>query len=221
MVHFAVSGSARLFHAAELAEVTLLVQASGPEREPVRSVVAGAQRAVTEEIAELHRSGAVDQWAADDLLVRSVDEWVGEDLPRRTVQRASARITARFCDLGLLNTWLSNWGARELLTLWGIEWTLTEQTRARLLTQVRQDALLDALQRARDYAETLKLPEPQLRAIYEPGLRPNVGDDGQIQSGRMYGAAMRSAAAEDAAPEFDLTPPTQEQAAAISADFEA
>ena len=168
-----VRGQARTTVIPELAHVDAAVTADGPKPGPVKELVAALVRSVRQELDAL--GDAVIRYAVAQVQVSQHRPWneQGEQLP--LVYTATAGVTAEFADLEALGRWVLTDG----LIVHGLDWRLTEATRAQIERQVRQDALREAVVRAQDYADTLSLGPVSLRIIRDagmavPGMQPRM-----------------------------------------------
>jgi uncharacterized protein YggE len=145
-----------------------------------------------------------------------MDRYQGEKQKPKRVAVASAAVRVTFVELAVLSRWLGDVAEQEGVEVHGIEWALAEDRRRAVEGEVRTEAVLDALERARAYAAALGLETVEPARVYEPGLRP----EGESGGGMAYrGTASFRASA--APPEFDVRPEELEVRAEVSADFTA
>jgi uncharacterized protein YggE len=123
-----------------------------------------------------------------------------------------------FVDLTALGAWLADVAEREGASVYGIEWSVSEERRREVEAEVRTEAALDALHRARAYASAVGLETVELTALDEPGLRRKDESSAGSWSGVALGRMPMAAAP---APDFDVRPDDLEVRAEVTADFTA
>lgn len=215
MTTFAVSGSATKTSPAELATLRVTVAFTSSDRSAVRSDSIAAHATVTDEAAAHHDSGAATAWTADGVTTDSYREFVPGDTESIVRYRAQSSIAVTFTDFDVLADWVGDLAERPGVNIDGISWSLTESVRAGLLREVRIEAVHDAIAKANDYAAALDVVSPTLDAVFEEGLRPNVGGSG---SGFARDSVMLKTASFDGG-SYALRPADIEVTSSISADF--
>jgi uncharacterized protein YggE len=217
VVTIAVEGVARRFLPAERATVRVVVRLEGRDRPTTSSAAAELHRRITGEARDHVERGAATWWGADQVRLSTARRYVKDSDVTEVHYVAAADITVTFADFGALSTWIASLGTLEGADLDSIGWTLTEVHRTEVQREVRAEAVLDARERARAYAGALGLETLELRAIYEPGLRPNASSGDGMGSDFTLTHALAASGAE----EFSLKPEDIEVGAAITADFAA
>jgi uncharacterized protein YggE len=221
MARIAVHGSATRTLAPERGTVHLSVTVSGDSR---ADVLGDARRTHAEVVAQARRfvdAGAATRWTSPDVHVWAYTDWVpapgasgAERQEQVTRYRAGAEVQVRFATLDEVGDWTASVAALDGVDVQRIVWDLTAATREAVLREVRAEACLDAVGRARDYAAALDLGDARLVALYEDGLHPGAaGSDGGAPR------ILAKAAALDAAG-FDLRPHDIEVTAAVTAELD-
>lgn len=114
---------------------------------------------------------------------------------------AAATVTVELDDPRTLADQARRWGERTDVQVEGVEWSLTEQTRAARTEEVLTAAVADATARAAVYARAAGRGEPQLVELADPGLLGGVGGDAGGMAGSGGGVRALAASAETVDPE--------------------
>jgi uncharacterized protein len=215
----AVRGDARLEVDPELARIYVGVEARGKDR---RSTVDDLTRRNTA-VLELLRSygDAVERLetgafsVTPELVDRTVGR-IGSKGERVRAYHGRVRITAELGDFTALGELTTRLADMELTSVAGPWWKLRPDSPA--YREVRQRAVREAVQRAREYAEAL---DTTLVTLVELA---DIGAEGPAQPSpppMAYGAAPRAAAPGAAAPPpaLDLEPQRQHLQASVHARF--
>ena len=199
-----VEGRALTYADPERAIVQATVTADGPEPQPVKDWVSLGLVRIRASLEELHRSGAVERFAVDQVRISAHRPWNDQGTQLPLVHTASVSLTAHFVDFAALGRWVLTEG----LTVQYINWDLTDASRVALERRTRQAAVRDAVTRAQDYADALDLGQVEVRTIRDPQVSPRP-------------EVMRAAAAQfdGGGGGFDLSPEPIEIRAAIHAGF--
>lgn len=178
----------------EFGRVFGAVTADGPEPEPVKQWVATAAARVQQECP-----GRI---TVDQVRVSQHRPWneQGDQLP--LVYTATVSVTADFDDVDALGSWVLTDG----LTVHSVDWRLTDETLSQVEREVRQAALLEAVARAQDYADTIGLGAVGVRSVRDPGV---------AEEPRLQAMAMRDAGS----PQVDFSPQPIEVTAEVHATF--
>lgn len=167
-----VAGEAELRHTAELATVSLTLGFEGPVREEVLRRSTQLHGEVTAEVEALHSpaSGPVTEWASEQLRVWGQRPWNqnGEQLP--VVFHSAASVTATFTDFAGLSSWVSTISLVSGVTVNGIDWTLSDETRRELDGAAQRDAVAAAVTKAKNYAASLGFADVVPVAVSDAGL---------------------------------------------------
>jgi hypothetical protein len=215
-----VQGEAHARRTAERAIVSLTATSDGPDRDPVVDAVAAAAATITGLLAsDLDPiAGAVVRWSADRAHVWSDRPWnqQGEQLP--LVFHATIAITAEFADVEALSRFVETASRTEHVAVGTIAWELTDATRLELETSVRAEAVLAAVEKARQFAAAIGLATVSPIAIADPGM---LGDGGSGGAQGRFASPMMARAGMDSATAFDFTPGEITVVAAVDARFTA
>ncbi|AMB58058.1 SIMPL domain-containing protein [Microterricola viridarii] len=213
-----VSGEAELRKAAERATVKLSVGFEGPERADVLRQSSALHSELTAELGTMHspESGPVLEWSSEQLRVWGQRPWsqTGEQLP--VVYYSAASVTATFTDFAALSHWVGEVAVLDGVTVNGVDWSLSDESRHELDSAVQRNAVAAAVRKAEIYAESLGFTGVIPEAISDPGL---LGDD----DAPMPRMAMRaSMSASDAGGDFTTLKPEEIRvSAAVHARFSA
>lgn len=214
MTTFVVAGSATKSHPAERGTVQITVSFTAADRRQVRADSTAAHTAVTQEAAAHQESGAATEWTAERVSTDAYREYVKDSDETVLRYRSISTVSVTFSDFGVLADWVSDLAERPGIGVDGITWSLTDPLRVSLQRKVRIDAVQDAITKANDYAAALDRGSPTLDAVFEEGLRPNLGGGGGFARDGM----MMKAASYDGG-SYVLKPGDIEVSASISADF--
>lgn len=216
-----VRGSFTAFEPPERGTVQATVAAEGPAMQPVYDRVARDLEAVKTSLTPLHdaEQGPVTWWSAEALRTWSNRPWNqdGKQLP--LVHHARVGVEAKFLDFSELSRWVGGHiAATDGFRVDNVEWTLTTRRRDELLKHVRTEAVRDAVERARQYADALGLGEIHPVAIADAGMLGAKPDSGP---GPGPGVARFAVARSARAPEVEFVPADIEVSVEVDARFAA
>jgi len=211
MAHVAVRGVAKREVLPERATARLSVQVSGSDS---ATVLADAQRvhaAIVEQATGLVADGVASDWTARQVQSFSYVDWVPlTDGSGRQEQvrrfRATGDVDIEFRDLDEVGRWLAKVGELSGVEVRGVDWSLTDATAQDIGSQVRAEAVRNAVARAMDYSTALGLDELDLEGIYEPGLYPGECCGGGGGIAPMPRVAMLAGGIEAGGAGFELKP---------------
>lgn len=177
MVTITVRGSAQREVKPELARALLGVEMTGASRAEVWEKALTAHAKLAGRAADLVAQGKAVDWTALEVQVGSYYDWVpmvGNPGQSEQVRRyrAAGDVTVEFADFQELGQWLASIAESTGVEVRGVNWSLTDNTRQTIAREVRSEAVLDAKQRAEDYARDIGTPDITITALYEPGLYP-------------------------------------------------
>ena len=186
-VTISVRGESHLDAPAELGTVTVAVRASDRDPAAAYDRVVRKTAQLSAKLTSLVESEAVLRWS-----VGPVSRWWNHD-PGSSRRQHEVRQVVRFTMPGRAHVaeWLSSTADDGGLESDGVHWSLTDETRSRLLREVRAAAVADARARAHDYADAAGLGLPRLTALSDTGL---LGGGGGVE---MASARLMSDAADD------------------------
>ena len=212
-----VQGSHDAFHPAERGTVTVAVGFEGPDQAPVVARTTQGTAALVAGIVDRHDPdrGPVTWWASDRIQVWSHRPFndQGEQVP--LVHHAVTTTRAKFRDFEELARWVERAAAHPGVRIDGIEWALTERTKAEAVGDVRARAVADARLKAQAYAAALGLTDLRCVALADPGM---LGDRVH-SSGSPVAAAFSRAAKAEAPGGLALTPEDIAVSATVDARF--
>jgi uncharacterized protein YggE len=144
----------------------------------------------------------------------------GKQLPMRF--SAVAQIKVKFCDFAALSQFANTYGSMQYVKLEGVDWALTEVTKAQVEQQVLTEAVRDAFTRASQIAAAAGAGNVTALEIAQPGLLSGIGASGPAANeyGALMGGASRGSAAPEAAA-LDLAPEDINTSAKVHARFTA
>ncbi|GAA1729250.1 SIMPL domain-containing protein [Microcella frigidaquae] len=210
-----VHGSARAELAPERATVRFTVASDGPERDAVLEAARAALGRTTAAL-ESHAAGSAIEWSVDQLTVTAQRPWTNDGSQAPLVHRASAQgraLTPSDAAAVLVDALVGE----PLLTVDGIEWTLTDASLAAARADVRAQAVADAVEAAETLASAVGRPSIRVTALADPGMLDGGSNGGGPQP--RFEKAMAMAA--DAGGGFTLQPQAIVVEAAVDARFTA
>jgi len=169
-----VEGAAERRHPAERGTVHLEVRSQGADRAEVVARTTSLHRELAQEAERLRDAGTVTRWSADRLRASDERPWAPDGARLPLVHHASAPLEVEFGEATALADWTERVAALEGVTVTDVGWTLTDATRERLVAEVRDGSVRDAVARASAYAASLGLGTVRPVAIAEPGLLGDV-----------------------------------------------
>ncbi|MFF2369697.1 SIMPL domain-containing protein [Agromyces sp. NPDC058110] len=164
-----VTGRAETRVEPELAAVTLSVGGSGEARDDVIARTGAAHERLLAAVRELEASGALDSWSAPQLRVWSHRPWNADGRQLPLVHEATADVEVVFRDFDRLGEWLGTASGSPELTVGGIDWRVTEATRAGARESAQRAAVADAVAKAGVYASALGLGTPVAIEVTDHG----------------------------------------------------
>jgi uncharacterized protein YggE len=205
----AVAGDATTSVRPERGIVTVSIGYTAEDREVAVVAAAEAHAAVAGQAQQHIATRAATWYSADPVWASPYAEYVKDSDTKVVRHRAGSTVRVKFQDFAVLSEWLVELALNAGVTT-SVHWALTETTRKETEQAVRNLAVQDAVERAAAYATFVGTADPVLVAIFEPDLRPNIGE-----SLSMYGAG----AVGGGIPSFELTPQDIDVTASVTADF--
>jgi uncharacterized protein YggE len=204
---------------AERAVVSASVHTDGPLRESVFARAVEASDAVRDIITSIHDAdeGPIASWSSDSVRVWSERPWNNEGKQLAPVFHAAVDFAATFVEFDALARWVESAAAIDAVTIGGVSWDLTEETRARVSNEVRTKAVADAITKAVVYGAAVGLPRVTAVALADPGMLddPSNGAPSPV----FARASLKSQAYDSAAPQLALKPEQILVACAVDARF--
>ncbi|HEY8590967.1 MAG TPA: SIMPL domain-containing protein [Naasia sp.] len=200
----------------ERATVTLTVVQDGHQRESVVAAAADIADQVTQVItaATDAQRGPVLSWSSASAHVWAERPWTPDGVQQDLVHHASVRFSVVVGDFEFLGGFLGDVASRDGVSVEGISWSLTEETRRAVLDDVRTRAVEDAVQKATVYARSIGLQTVRATALADPGMLHD--GNGAIEFADQP-VMLRSAKAVD--PGLSFRPEDIEVTAAVDARF--
>ncbi|MCS5721336.1 SIMPL domain-containing protein [Herbiconiux sp. CPCC 203407] len=167
-----VAGSSRLRRNPERARVRIGIGFEGSKRDSVLAATRAAHESLTGSLETLldEQHGPVIVWSSEEIRVWGQRPW-SQDGTRLPVEFHSAVfVDAEFDDFEALSEWIDVVAIREGIAIDGIDWLLSPETEHEVQSEARRSAVVDALEKAHEYAEALGLGEVRALAVADPGL---------------------------------------------------
>src|SRR5436190_14404406 len=159
-----VTGVSTIHRHAERGSMSITVMSEGPVQETVSEEVTSTNNRLQQMFKTLAPKTATGEATPDAPVtvfsIGSIRSWSEipydkDRQPRPRQYYASSSFQVIFRDLDRLGEMASVLFAMPHVQIGSIQWRLTDQTRESLSTQSRKEAMLDAIQKARDYAEVV------------------------------------------------------------------
>jgi uncharacterized protein len=214
-----VRGSFDAHAAPERGTVSLVVAFQGSDKAQTYEQTKRAAAVVTTALAGISNpaEGPVTWWASGRVRTWPEKPWNKDGKQLALVHHALVGIEAKFRDFDAMSRFIDQVTAAPGVSVSGIEWALTDATKAELTGQVRREAVGDAVRRAGDYAAALGIATLTPIAVAEPGM---LGGDVRFagEAAMSYNAGRRVASAEAASP-LDLNPENVKVSAQVDVRF--
>ncbi|RFA14990.1 SIMPL domain-containing protein [Subtercola boreus] len=187
-----VEGHFDYHHPAERGTARLSTGFEGAEKAPVLSRTTEVHGMLAKQAERLRADGAVTWWSADRMRVWSDRPWSQDGAILPLVHHSAVALEVKFANLAALADWVESVAAEEGVTVSGIDWALTEVTKARITVEAQNGAVQDAVSRATAYARSLGLSTVSPLAVSDPGM---LGGDTNAGASPLHDMAMMSRAA--------------------------
>lgn len=155
MTTFNVSGTAERYSAPERAVVHIRISATSPTRGEAYRGVVEIHNVFVDQAAAFRDSDAATWFDASAPSTYSYQESYrptkNAELKVRMRYSASSRISVKFKDFEKMGEWLAELADLELVST-SVEWKLTDETKKRILKEIRSEAVANARELAEDYA---------------------------------------------------------------------
>ena len=195
--------------AAERAVVISSVHTDGPLRESVFARAVEASDALRNLIEGIHdaEDGPILSWSSESVRVWSERPWNNEGKQLAPVFHSAVDFSATFVDFDALARWVEAAAAIDAVTIGSVSWDLTDETRARVSSDVRTKAVEDAVAKATVYAAAIGLSAVRAVALADPGMLgdPSAGNGGMPAPVFARGA-LKSQAYDSGAPQLAFKP---------------
>jgi len=208
----AVRGEARLEVDPEIARIGITVSARGRDRRAALEDLTRRNAAVLDLVKSYGDAVERLETGAFSLAPELVKHGRGE---RVRTYHGGVRVTAELSDFTALGELTTRLADLELTRVDGPWWSLRRNSPA--YRDARRQAVREAVQRAREYAEALDTTLAALVELADIGAEGPAVPACPAAPGRTRGAALAGAA--EAAPALDLEPQRQQVFAAVNARF--
>ena len=215
-----VDGRAEIPHPAERALIDVVVSSSGTNKAAVSEEVLTTAKHVEnllgklspeDDSPEAKQAAPLAHWSKTTLSATSHVPYKEDSTPLPRQYDASIQFDVRFKEFKALGSFGGRLSALSHVEVNSIKWILTPATEKSFKSQLRKDAALDALDKARDYAKVLGYSNVRPVDLQEGGYRAssvgygrNTGRYSQQLAGRSMQTARRSFSEEGARDESPL-----------------
>ena len=192
----------------------------GPSKAPVVKQATKVLAELTESVKKLHNpsKGPVTWYSQDQLINDSRRPYNQDGLIMPLVYSTQAGMQVKFSDLKLVFSFIEDISAWEGISVNGINWALTEKTKAKAITLSRTGAVRASAVKALDYAKAAGYSKVRPIFIADPGMLPHI-------SGNDHGSPMPAAYARTSGgadyPQLTFKPQDIKITCAIDAEYEA
>ncbi|MFM2354231.1 MAG: hypothetical protein RLZZ608_1637, partial [Actinomycetota bacterium] len=165
-----VQGSARAELAPERATVRFTIAADGPDRAPVIAAVTSALGTVNDMLSGRSTEGAIEAWSVDQISVSAQRPWTNDGSQAALVHRASASGRVLLTSPDHAADLVDSLATDSLVTIDGLEWSLTDSSHERAHAEVRTRAVGDARAKATVLAAATGHSSVDAVALADPGM---------------------------------------------------
>lgn len=226
-VTITVTGHAERTVAPNRCTAVLRVHADGSSRKQAAEPVTAAVATITDLVTELHKRipNPVKRWTFDRVRHGRRRPFNREGKNRPWVYNSSASITVTFHEFDAVGAFVERVAELEVVTVADLQWWITRKARKKRLSQVRDLAVRNALDKAKAYTTSLGLDTVRAVAIADPGMlgsQPSpvhAGGAPMMRTAMLRSDAMN--APESAEPELVFEPDRVTLTADVEARFEA
>lgn len=158
-VIISVRGTAQRRVVPELATVSAQVRADGADRAAVTRRVGQVADGVRARLASLEEGERIVRWSSERAYFWSNRPWNADGVQLPPVHHGSVSFRVTFDDFTELAGWIGELAEVAEVQVDGVDWRLTEDTRARIERETAAEAVGVAVDRAQAYADALGLSE--------------------------------------------------------------
>ena len=195
LLRIEVSGNSSISRRAERAILHVRVANNGPEQMQVSTDVMQSSKqlqAMLKELCPRDQAGkledgaSVTHWSMSTLSTGSHQQYNAKKEENTRVFTANTAFEVKFADFGKLGSVATQLSTLPFISIDRIDWRLTDATRASFATQSRQRAVMDAVEKAKDFAAAVNMEnvvaieisdtkggniymDPRIRAHYHGG----------------------------------------------------
>ncbi|MGF3055659.1 SIMPL domain-containing protein [Microbacterium sp. YY-01] len=210
-----VRGEHETRHAPERATVHLAVRSEHHERADAVARAHNWAAPVIDSLQQRENTEGFERWSSSHVTVRAERPWNNEGKRLPVVYTATVEFTVVFRDATELSTWISEVSVRDGITIYSVQWSLTETTREEVEREVATRSVAVAIVRAEAYARALGLTTVTAQEIADTGL---LSRNEPRHEPRMM-SARASAVGASTAPQFELEPEDIIVSATVEARF--
>lgn len=176
-VAFTVSGTHVLMLPPERALLHLTIAHEGSAPDRVYADTAGTHRRLSARLTELHDpdNGPVRRWTSGQIRTWSHRPWSQDGRQLPVVHDAAVDVHAKFSDFARLSELVAAVNGWSGVSIEQVEWAITTATRTAALREARASAVLDARDKAGEYAAALGLGSVRAVEVADGGMLTGVG----------------------------------------------
>lgn len=200
------------------AAARVTIRTEGGERTDVMARATDAAGILRTALTARQDAGEIREWSTGRVAVRSERPWNSEGKQLPLVHHASLDVSATFADLDALSGWLGEVAELDSIQVDGVQWMLTDATRAAVEADVAAHAVRVAMTRATAYAAALGLAEVTAVEVADVGL---LGGSAPAAASGPSPRMLMAASAMDSATNLELQPADIVVSAAVEARFSA
>jgi len=185
-LRISVRGTASITRAAERAVLSIKVSAQGPsQQENFAGAVAAAKKLQDIFTSQSHSDGtqaeqdaaAIERWTMSSITTHSwYDHNNKGEVSEEITHRTNLDFEVHVRDFDALGELAATLGDMEHVKIERVQWVLTKATIAAHKSELRKIAATDALQHAKDYAETFSMAVVKPFELVEDGVGGGGGD---------------------------------------------
>lgn len=198
-VMISVRGTAQRRVAPELAIVSATVRADGADRAAVTRRVGQVADGVRARLKSLEEGERIVRWSSERAYFWSNRPWNKDGVQLPLVHHGTVPFRATFDDFTELAGWIGELAEVAEIQLDGVNWRLTDDTRARIESETAAEAVGVAVERAQAYADALGLGDVTAVEIADNDMLSR-------DTPQAFGAMMARGAAAGAPAPIELQP---------------
>ncbi len=169
-LRISVRGTAERSFPAESASVPIQVSVEAGSRDDAYRQAAGLQGELAASLEALAASGGVRTWSSDQVTAHTWRERHRGREVGRPRHVAQVGVRTEFVDIEALDGFVDVWLPRENVTVGHLHWDLTPDSRRLRETEVRREAVADAVAKAADYASSFGFAPPTPVRVADEGM---------------------------------------------------
>lgn len=178
MVIVSVAGTATVYHKPERAVLHVRIASEGPDKEIVSKKCTATTNQLSDIIKPLNKkvkgnldpNAPVTWWSVGALYTGSYRPYNNSGKVMPLVYNARTTFQIKFKDFDSLGSFASTLSSIPLVDISSVEWKLTDATEKKQQSIVQRNAVLDALEKAKNYAAAMNLSNVTATEIADVGL---------------------------------------------------